>query len=226
MARTPREQNILTALPALLVLIVYLLSFSRQAELTQAAASLEAARAAAVSPAAVDVERTALAQQTTEHNALKGELTKLQQHKAELVEHQRREPGARAGAMRRVTRILWDHGLTTIAESAVEGGQGQLPDGVQNALRRLAAANPPTSANAPTDPRLAAAANEAPAAAPTGAQNTQLWEVRFYGKYANVLTALEKLAGTDLNAVPVGLKMDKTHPESDGWRIWTLTLWL
>ena len=49
---------------------------------------------------------------------------------------------------------------------------------------------------------------------------------KFYGKYANVLAALERLATTDVTAVPVGIKMDKTNPDADGWRVWTLVLWL
>ncbi|MBL8825580.1 MAG: hypothetical protein JNM18_01255 [Planctomycetaceae bacterium] len=228
MARTPREQNILTVLPALLVLIVYLFSFNRGEELSQAQLALNSARQAQVSPLTVDAERQVIQTKTTEHDALKQQIAKLLEQKSALVEHQQREPGDRANAMRRVTKILWDNGLTTITEAPVEGATGQLPEGVQAALRRLAAANPALSSTPSVDPRLAAQQTAAPnpAANLNAGQNAQLWEVKFYGKYSNVLSALERLAKTTEAAVPVGLKMDKTHPAADGWRVWTLVLWL
>ncbi len=109
MARTPREQNILTALPALLVLIVYLFSFNRGQELTLAQQALDSARRAQVSPVTVAAERQVIQAKTTEHEALKQEIAKLLERKSTLVEHQQREPGDRANAMRRVTKILWDN---------------------------------------------------------------------------------------------------------------------
>lgn len=227
MARTPREQNILTALPALLVLIVYLFSFNRSEEWNLAQQALIAARQAQVSPLMVNAEREVIRTKTGEHDALKQKIAALLKRKTALVEHQQREPGDRAGAMRRVTKILWDNGLSTITEAPVEGGSGQLPEGVQAALRRLASASPALSSTTPVDPRLAQpAATAAPAANVGSGQNAQLWEVKFYGKYTNVLSALERLAKTTEAAVPVGLKMDKTHPAADGWRVWTLVLWL
>ncbi len=228
MARTPREQNILTALPALLVLIVYLFSFNRGQELTLAQQALDSAHRAQVSPVTVAAELQVIQTKTTEHEALKQEIAKLLDRKSMLVEHQQREPGDRAGAMRRVTKILWDNGLTTITEAPVEGNTGQLPEGVQAALRRLAAATPALSSTTSVDPRLAAQQTTptTPTANANSAGNAQLWEVKFYGKYSNVLSALERLAKTTEAAVPVGLKMDKTHPDADGWRVWTLVLWL
>ncbi len=223
MARTPREQNILTALPALLVLIVYLFSFNRGQELTLAQQALDSARRAQVSPVTVAAERRSFRPRPPSTKRSSKRSRSCWSGRA----HARRTSAARAWRSGECHAARHQDSVGQRPDddhrSAVEGNTGQTARGCAGCLRRLAAATPALSSTTSVDPRLAAQQTTptTPTANANSAGNAQLWEVKFYGKYSNVLSALERLAKTTEAAVPVGLKMDKTHPDADGWRVWT-----
>ncbi len=54
---------------------------------------------------------------------------------------------------------------------------------------------------------------------------TQLWRVRFDGRYEDVLRALEELSETEPLAIPVHLQMGEAKLSTDTRR-WTLFLWI
>jgi len=192
-----RDTVLRLLLPALLIGAGYIALFSRSGELSAAQAALEAARAAAVDDFAVQRARMEAAKKDAEKLDVQKEKGELDARWLQLTSFSAGSPAQRASALRQLTRMLWDRGLYPFEESPAEGS-GQMPASFGDVLKRLT---------------------------PTGsAAQPRLWQIRFYGRYSDVVDALTSLGDTDLALVPVGLTMSDARPETS-WRVWTLLLW-
>src|SRR4029079_13598185 len=103
-------------------------------------------------------------------------------------------PAKRAASLRQLTRMLGDRGLYPFEESPADQGGQQLPASFDDVLKRLAT---------------------------NGNSSARLWQIRFYGRYADVVDTLSSLGESDVALVPVGLTMSEAKPETS-WRVWTL----
>lgn len=192
-----RDTVLRMLLPALLVGAGYIALFNRSSELATAQEKLEAARAAAVDDFALMQARMAAAKLTDEKGAVQKDKDALDARWTQLTTFSSGSAAQRASALRQLTRMLWDRGLYPFEESPATGS-GQLPASFDDVLKRLA------SAGGGTQPRL--------------------WQIRFYGRYSDVVDALTSLGDTDLALVPIGLTMSEANPATS-WRVWTLLLW-
>jgi hypothetical protein len=205
MGKTPREQMLLMLMPAFAVVAVYMLGYNRDAELTKAREELEAFRPSAVSDYDVDLEREKLQETEVKMSAVKKEKSELEKRWAALDRGQQSDLSHRSGALLKLTQMLWDRGLHTVEESAASEGGSEIPPSFQDALTKLKG-------------------DQAAASSSQGAPQ-RLWKIRFYGRYADVLEALETLRDSGSPVIPVGLSMSETQPETD-WRSWTLLIWI
>jgi len=192
-----RDSILRMLLPAILVGAAYVTLFNRSGELEAANKRLEAARASAPDPFALQQASVKMAKTAGEKAEVEAEKTALDGQWSQLLAFPATSPAKRAAALRQLTRMLWDRGLYPFEESPAEGS-GQLPASFDDVLKRLA------TAGAPTQPRL--------------------WKVSFYGRYSDVVDTLALIGDTDVGLVPVGLTMSEARPETS-WRIWTLLLW-
>jgi hypothetical protein len=197
MSPETRDTVLRMLLPAILVGAGYIALFSRSGELATAQEKLEAARAAAVDDFTVAQARRESTKLTDEKAALQKDKDAIEARWTQLTTFSSGSAAQRAAALRQLTRMLWDRGLYPFEESPA-AGSGQLPASFDEVLKRLA------TAGSSSQPRL--------------------WQVRFYGRYADVVDALTSLGDTDLALVPVGLTMTEANPETS-WRVWTLLLW-
>lgn len=197
MSPETRDTVLRMLLPALLVGTGYLALFNRSGELSAAQAALEAARAAAVDDFAVQRAHMETAEKNAEKVAVQKEKDALDARWLQLTTFSAGSPAQRASALRQLTRMLWDRGLYPFEESPAVGS-GQLPASFDDVLKRL------TAAGNTAQPRL--------------------WQIRFYGRYADVVDTLTSLGDADLTLVPVGLTMSEANPDT-AWRVWTLLLW-
>lgn len=198
MTSESRDAVLRLLLPALLVVAGYVALFSRSGELSAAQEALQAARAAAVDDFAVQQARMAAAEVEAEKAEVEKEKTALDDRWKQLTTFSAGTPAQRASALRQLARMLWDRGLYPFEESPAEGAD-KLPSSFGDVLKRLSSSG-------------------------TAAAQPRLWQIRFYGRYADVVDALTSLGDTDLALVPVGLTMSDAKPETS-WRVWTLLLW-
>jgi len=214
MGKTPRERIIVTLLPAILALCGYMLFFNRDADLKAAINSLESARSAKVGEETVFVERTKLADLRDESVEMKAEKAKLEERRTELAAIRQTAPAVRAEALRQLSNMLWSCRLHPYQESPADSADSQMSPSFDEVIRGLSAPTTPTTG----------VLNPAPAGEPT-AGSRRLWQIRFYGRYGDVATALESLRDSGLPIIPVSLTMAESRSETT-WRSWTLLLWL
>jgi hypothetical protein len=214
MGKTPRERVLLTLLPAILAVCGYVLIFDRSADLKAATAALESARSAQVSEDTVIIERMKLADLREQADLLKTEKNKLEERRRGLAAVRQTAPAVRAEALRQLSNMLWNRGLHPYQESAVEGADAQTSPSFDEVIRGLAT---PTGSTP-------GVLNPTPSGDPT-AGSRRLWQIRFYGRYGDVASALESLRDSGLPIIPVSLTMSETRNETT-WRSWTLLLWL
>lgn len=193
-----RDAFLRMLLPAIGVVVVYTFALNKQAELTAAQAALASAQAAAVSPNELFPVQAELAAENAKQDELKKQKQVVDDRWARLTSLRTGNAAQRAASLRQLTRMLWDRGLVPYEESPHSGAAGQLPGSFDDVLRKL---SPNATTSAP-----------------------RLWEVRFYGRYRDVIDALSSLGDSDVALVPVGLTMSDAHPDTD-WRMWTLLLW-
>jgi hypothetical protein len=193
-----RDALLRLILPAVGVVAIYSLWFSKQSQLTAAQAGLEAARAAAVSPMDLMPVRFAISEVNQKQTALEQDKAALDQRWQRMAALPDVNAAKRAAAVKQLTRMLWDRGLYPFHE-APDSTSAQTPDSFNDVVRRLAPNN--TS----SQPRL--------------------WRVQFYGRYSDVAETLASLGELDAPLVPVGLTMSEANLDT-GWRLWTLMLWL
>lgn len=201
MGKTPREQLLLMLLPALAVVGGYMLAFNRSKELEASQTALEAMRPTAVSKFDVEDEKKKLVAARAKQEQLKKEKTALDARWLALGAGRDSNPGARVTAVHHLSKMLWDRGLRTIEEApATSENTGELPPSFQDALTKL-----------------------------KGDQQSsivqRLWQIKFHGRYDDVLETLESLRDSGSTAIPVGLSMSEASTET-AWRSWTLLLWL
>jgi hypothetical protein len=214
MGKTPRERVLITLLPAILALCGYVLIFDRSDNLKAATASLESARSAQVSEESVFLERMKLSDLREQADLLKAEKTKLEERRKELAAVRQTAPAVRAEALRQLSAMLWNRGLHPYQESAVEGSDSQTSPSFDDVIRGLAAPSGSTPGGL----------NAMPTGDPT-ANSRRLWQIRFYGRYGDVASALESLRDSGLPIIPVSINMSEVRHETT-WRSWTLLLWL
>lgn len=205
MGKTPREQMLLMLMPAFAVVAVYMLGYSRDADLKKAREELEAFRPTAVQPPEIQVAQWKLESLEEKRDEVKKEKTELEKRWAALDKGQQSDLSHRSGALLKLTQMLWDRGLHTFEESAASEIGSEMPPSFQDALTKLKG-------------------DRAAASSSSGAPQ-RLWKIRFYGRYADVLEALESLRDSGSPAIPVGLSMSESNPETD-WRSWTLLIWI
>jgi hypothetical protein len=200
MGKTPREQMLIMFFPAFIVVAVYMLGYNRDAELTTARNALAAARPTAVSLDDVEFERLKMDDLEAKKEVVQKEKAVLDARWAALGSVRQSEPAARAFALQKLSKMLWDRGLYPFEESAAPDGSADLPPSFQEVLTKLAGDKPTT-----------------------GGQ--RLWKIRFYGRYADVLETLESLRDSGSSVIPVSLSMSESRAETS-WRSWTLLLWI
>jgi hypothetical protein len=184
-------------LPGLLVFVGYVFFMSRTTELRTAEEKLTAAKASAVDNLTLTTARLKSGTLAEERQKLTKDKEEIDARWAQLASFPSTTPAKRAASLRQLTRMLWDRGLYPFEESPVEGGE-QLPASFDDVLKRLTTSGKATS--------------------------SRLWQIRFYGRYVDVVDTLSSLGESDVALVPVGLTMSETKPETS-WRVWTLLLW-
>jgi hypothetical protein len=214
MGKTPRERILVTLLPAILALCGYMLFFNRSDDLKGAVESRESARSAAVDQDAVLMERMKLADLREKSNELKADKTKFEARRKELALVRQTAPAVRAEALRQLSSMLWSRGLHPFQESPADSSDSQVSPSFDEVIRGLATPTTPTPGDL----------NPASDGDPT-ANSRRLWQIRFYGRYNDVTTALESLRDSGLPIIPVSLTMSEARSETT-WRSWTLLLWL
>jgi hypothetical protein len=192
-----RDSVLRMILPGLLIALGYVFFFSRGEELRTAQSGLESAQASAVSEMDVAVARLKTVELAAERDGLQKEKDAVEGRWSRLTAFPVSTPAKRAAALRQLTHMLWDHDLYPFEESPA-GESSQLPGSLDGVVKRL------TSNGTASQPRL--------------------WQVKFYGRYADVADTLAALSDLEGAVVPVGLTMSEAKPET-AWRVWTLLLW-
>lgn len=180
---TTREQWLLRLLPAIIVGIGYGLYYQRGDELTAHEAALEAARMSAVTQDRVFVEQQRLNDLAAEAAKVKEEVAQFEKLKTRTATGDRWQPVVSAEVFRRVTDLLWSHGLVDFREVSVESDRHKFPKPLQDILATMVPANKTLD-----KPRL--------------------WRVDFVGRYSEVLAALQMLSDSDLPAMPLRITME------------------
>ncbi len=179
---TNREQWLVRLLPAILVAAVYGLHYERSGELRRKTAELDAARLAAVSPAAFEMQRRTLNDMTAQVEAVKAEGAELEAARNRLATGDRWKPAVTTEVFRQVTEMLWEHHLVNFREAQVSDGDNQYPTALQRVLQ----------ASAPAEKSV---------------ERPRFWRVEFVGTYGDVLRALDELTASGLPAVPLRISM-------------------
>jgi hypothetical protein len=201
MSFSKRDKLLALLLPAILVLGVYELFFARSkiAECSQAAKTLEKTQATAPRPEEILAKERQLGKTTHEAGETQIKLEAAQQKWLCAVAFcatgsQRNE------RIEKLTSLLNKHDLRPMEDAEVDAGLKET---------KLSAS---TESLAKTIERL------------SPAQRPQLRRVRFHGRYADVLLALEELSQGETLALPVGLTM-KTSDDPER-RDWILFVWI
>lgn len=200
MGKTPRERLLIMLLPALVIVGGYLMGYARDKELEAARAGLASARASAVSYMDVLAEQEKIADVRSQLDEIKKEKTQLDARWSRLGSMHEREAGTRIDSVRTLSKMLWDCGLHSFEESIADDGLGELPPSFQGALRRLKGDSAPVATH-------------------------RLWKIRFIGRYADVMEALESLRDSGSPIIPVSISMSETRADTQ-YRSWTLLLWI
>lgn len=216
MEQSARDRILAMLLPAILVGAGYMLFFNKQKDLDAAEAELAAAKASAVDPMMVDLERMKLAELREKGDELKAAVARLNERRAALATVGKAPPMLRTQALRQLSNMLWDRGLYPFEESPLEGTSAKLSPSFDDVLKKLAK---PSS----TSGGVAQSA----AATPIGSNSNEqrVWRIRFYGRYSDVMRTLEALRDSESPVIPISLTMSEARTETQ-WRSWTLLLWI
>jgi hypothetical protein len=210
---TPRERWLLTAVPALAILAVYLFGFYRpqQKLLADTRAALAVLQDKRVAPFQLALQRQTLRDVEDRVDLLSRNLPSPTAAK-QLVPTAGAGPCGEAQAMARITGIFGRRGVvvvscTRLADADVSSA---MPVGLGELLTRTAG----PGANAGC-----VAGTGSPSALAGG-----VWRVRTVGRFADVQKSLEAMAADNELAVPLGIAMEpsedgQTHP-------WSLWVWM
>jgi hypothetical protein len=199
--KTNREKLLLLVLPAALILAFYSFKLSglrtRQAG---ARASLEEARKTIPTQPQFQVERKRIADLNLELADVVNQNRDRESQWRKLQEDRSTNSTLRIETIEDVTALLNRNRLElTDEEPAEENNAVKLPLALERVATLLKKNNPEV--------------------------NTQLWRVRFVGRYEDVLRALEELNETEPLAIPVYLQMGEAKLSTEV-RSWTLLLWI
>jgi hypothetical protein len=198
---TNREKVLVLVFPAILILGVYGLKLSGiRTRLTAATASLESAKKSVPAPAAVQAEQIRIADLNRQLADVEKQTADWDQQWHELQATRAVDSHARIEAIEGLTALLNRNRLDLQEGGPAEANESaRLPKELDEVIKLLAEKK--------TEVR------------------PQLWRVRFTGRYADVLDALEELQTAEPLAVPVHLQMTNASLETDQ-RSWTLYLWI
>ncbi len=230
---TEREKLLLPVLPALLVFTVYTWVFgasahTRMTEARNELAAMEQDAAGAGATQQIWMQRSRL-------NKLRQSIEQAQVRSAELRRRADELTGVLTAGRREIdavdtlTSLLRRHRLVLEDESSARAAEtAGMAASLEEATRTLQEATAATQPSARTRTgrsrsRVAAAQ---PAASRSDRHNTPFRRLRFYGRFTDVLAALEELARTDDGAVAVGLEMDEIGPDGLFSPVRRWTLWI
>jgi hypothetical protein len=201
MSFSKRDKLLALLLPATMIVAVYVLFFARgkMAECSKAALNLEKTRAKEPRPEEILAKQRQLDKATQGVEEAQVKLEAAQQKWLCAVafcstDSQRNE------RIEKFTRLLNKHDLRPMEDAEVDAGfkGANLSVAVESLAKTIAYLSP--------------------------AQKPQLRRVRFHGRYADVLLALEELSQGETWALPVGLTM-KTSDDPER-RDWVLLVWI
>jgi hypothetical protein len=199
--QTPRERILLTLLPTFLVIAVYgWLIYPRQA-LEQSTQALQAAQAG-------EPSLTEYVEKELQIKELDREIEQLLEQQAGLEERRQNLMTSRlAGSSDQISTV---HSLTNLM--------------AMNRLQLVHEGPLEGKEQASFPPRLTQAARRAFGEEGSSLQPT-LWQLKFHGRYHDVLRVVRHLAETDHPAIPIQLRMEEARFDTD-IRAWTLVVWI
>ncbi|MBL9095117.1 MAG: hypothetical protein JNL96_28120 [Planctomycetaceae bacterium] len=198
MDKAARERVLAVLLPTILIGAGYFMVFNRHKDLEAARADLAATELSALPPEAVGVQLVELEKLRKKQDELKADKARLAERRAELAAVGNPPPVIRTQALRRLSAMLWSQGLYPFEESPLEG-EGQLSPMFDETVRKLVGTN--------------------------SRGDKRLWQIRFYGRYSDVVATLETLHKSESPVIPISLTMSESKIDTD-WRSWTLLLWI
>jgi len=198
MDKAARERVLAVLLPTILIGAGYFTLFNRSKDLDAARADLAATELSAVPVEAVGVQLVELEKLRKQQDELKADKARLAERRAELAAVGNPPAVIRTQALRRLSAMLWSQGLYPFEESPLEG-EGQLSPTFDETVRKLVGTN--------------------------SRGDKRLWQIRFYGRYSDVVATLEALHKSESPVIPISLTMSESKIDTD-WRSWTLLLWI
>lgn len=231
---TEREKLLLPVLPALLVFTVYTWVFgasaqTRMMDARKELAAMEQDASDAGATQQIWMQRSRLNKLRQSIEQAQGRNDELRQQADELtgvLTARRRDidtVNALTALLRRHRLMLEEEAPARATETA--GMAASLEQATRTLQQATAAAQPaaPTRTSRSRTRMAASAQSDVPR---SGQQDTRFRRVRFYGRFIDVLAALEELAQTDDGAVAVGLAMDEVGAEGLFSPVRRWTLWI
>ncbi len=231
---TEREKLLLPIFPAVLIFTIYTWIFgagaqNRMTEAQNELASLEQEAAGAATTQQIWMQRSRLKELQQRIDTAQARNTELRRQADELtgVLTARRRDIDTIGAL---TALLRRHRLMLEEEVPARRTEtAGMAASLEHATRTLqeATAAPRTAARTRASrSRSRTTAASGPAVRRGGHQDMRFRRLRFYGRFSDVLAALEELARTDDGAVAVGLEMEEIGPDGLFSPVRRWTLWI
>ena len=197
-----REKWLLTAVPALIVVIVYAFAFYRpqQASLADNTQRLHTLQKDAIPASQVQAKRNELACNQEQIQVVRRELAALEGRPAVLYAGIAQD-GGEANLLAKVSRVLLDRSIVVVASSRAPDNESgaAMPADVRETTKRSS-----TSAKG---------------------GSTGVWRLDLVGSFVNVREALDGLAKADGLVVPVGISMEPVGDDETVHR-WKLWIWM
>jgi len=199
--QTPRERILLMLLPTFLVIAAYgWVIYPRQA-LEQSARALQAAQAGEPSLTDYVEKELEIKELDREIKQLLEQQTQLEDRRQSLMKGRVAGSNDQLSAIHSLTNLLALHNLQLVHEGPLEAkGEASFPAGLSKAARQVFGDN-------------------SPSLQPT------LWQLKFHGRYHDVLRVVRHLADTDHPAIPIQLRMEEARFDTV-MRTWTLVVWI
>ncbi len=230
-----REKLLLPIFPAVLIFTIYTWISgagvqNRMTEAQNELAAMEQEAAGAATTQQIWMQRSRLKELQQRIDTAQARNTKLRRQADELtgvLTARRRD----IDTIDALTALLHRHHLMLEEEVPARGteaaGMAASLEHATRTLQEATAVQPPASrARAGRSRSRARTAAASPAVARAGQQDTRFRRLRFYGRFSDVLAALEELAQTDDGAVAVGLQMDEIGTEGLFSPVRRWTLWI
>ena len=227
MKLTEREKILVLVFPAFLIFAGYIWIFgsSSQRELTNIRGQLAKTQAEAATPRQVWQQQTRLKQLSREIEKARTAKDDLQTQADELCGRMtvsRRD----MGAIDALTALFERYNLRLMDEVPVDGGEaGGMAISLEEATRRLQEALDEPQAGSQPKRRSATYVTTAVTRRASGTKSEpNLRRLRFYGRFLDVLRALNELAEDENQAIPVSIAMEEIGLAGmySEFRTWTL----